>query len=129
MPFIPESPRWLAYHDRHDECREVVAKVNCNGQVDDPVVLVQYREIIDTIAFEKARGQNTASKVLKDMVVDPGTRKRNLLSLSVAVISMLSGNNVISYYLGTMLDNAGVTDSTTQLQIVSKPPSYPHKRS
>jgi hypothetical protein len=31
----------------------------------------------------------------------------------------ISGNIAASYYLGSMLDNAGVKDETTQLQIVS----------
>jgi len=51
------------------------------------------------------------------MVKTPSSRKRMLLNISVAVFTMLSGNNIISYYLGTMLDNAGITDSTTQLEI------------
>jgi hypothetical protein len=29
----------------------------------------------------------------------------------------MSGNNVIAYYLGSMLDAAGITDVTTQLEI------------
>lgn len=31
----------------------------------------------------------------------------------------LLGNNIVSYYLGTMLTNAGITDHTEQLKIVS----------
>lgn len=30
------------------------------------------------------------------------------------------GNNIVSYYLGSMLDNAGITNTNTQLQIVSR---------
>jgi len=32
------------------------------------------------------------------------------------------GNNIVSYYLGDMLDQAGSTDTTTQLEIVSSFP-------
>lgn len=37
----------------------------------------------------------------------------------MAFFNTLSGNNINSYYLATMLDNAGITNTTTQLQIVS----------
>lgn len=35
--------------------------------------------------------------------------------------NLLTGNNIISFYLGAMLNNAGVVDPNTQLQIVSIP--------
>ena len=34
-----------------------------------------------------------------------------------AFFSTLAGNIIASYYLGTMLDNAGITNTTTQLEI------------
>merc|ERR1711939_1250936 len=73
-----------------------------------------YQEIIDTLAWEKEQGETLS---LLQTVKTPSARKRMMLSLSVAVFTMLSGNNIISYYLGTMLTNAGITDSTTQLEI------------
>jgi hypothetical protein len=30
------------------------------------------------------------------------------------------GNNIASYYLGTMLSNAGIANTTTKLEIVSQ---------
>ncbi|KAL1852068.1 hypothetical protein VTK73DRAFT_9309 [Phialemonium thermophilum] len=117
VPFIPESPRWLADHGRHDECLRAIAKTYAHGRTDDPTVLAQYREIVDLIAAERERERLATKVVLRDMVLHPPTRKRILLGISVSVIAMLSGNNIISYYLGTMLNNAGITSSTTQLQI------------
>ncbi|OKL57944.1 hypothetical protein UA08_06398 [Talaromyces atroroseus] len=45
------------------------------------------------------------------------SRKRLLLVVSVAVLAMSSGNNLVTFYLGDILDNAGITNSTTQLKI------------
>ncbi|KAF9871964.1 hypothetical protein CkaCkLH20_10596 [Colletotrichum karsti] len=108
----PESPRWLAFQDRRDEALEVLAKVN-GGNNDDENVQMQFREIIETLEYEKREGQALG---LKGMVRKPN-RKRLLLALSVAPLAMLTGSNVITYYFGRMLSQAGITDSTTQLQI------------
>lgn len=51
------------------------------------------------------------------MFKTPNARKRMSLVISVAVFSMVSGNNVVTYYLGNMLDHAGITDTKTQLEI------------
>lgn len=116
LPFIPESPRWLIHKDQHEEALEAIALSHSDGDHDDPITLAQYKEIVDTLRFERESGE---VMTLPQMMKSKGARKRTLLNVSVAVISMLSGNNIISYYLGTMLDSAGITDSTTQLEIVS----------
>ncbi|KAK4506500.1 hypothetical protein PRZ48_000232 [Zasmidium cellare] len=78
-----------------------------------PAVQHHLREIIETLEFEKFH----KPLAIKAVVTDPSSRKRIFLAGTVAVFTMLSGNNIVSYYLGTMLDQAGITDSTTQLEI------------
>lgn len=58
---------------------------------------------------------------MKQLVKTPSSRKRVLLAVSCAVFSTIAGNVAASYYLGPMLNNAGITDATTQLEIVSIP--------
>ncbi|RDW85701.1 hypothetical protein BP5796_04026 [Coleophoma crateriformis] len=114
LPFIPESPRWLAYENRKNEALEVVALTYANGDATDPIVLVAFKEIVDTIDFEKNVGETLS---LKQMIKTPNARKRVTIACSLAVFSTLAGNIIVSYYLGTMLTNAGITSTTTQLQI------------
>ncbi|KAK5057670.1 hypothetical protein LTR84_011671 [Exophiala bonariae] len=112
--FIPESPRWLISRDRHAEALQVIAMVNSNGNREDPTTVIQYREISDTLAWEKSEGrQMTLAQAWSTSV----NRKRISIAASYSVIVMLCGNNTITYYFGVMMSQAGVTNVRTQLII------------
>ncbi|EPE04114.1 hexose transporter [Ophiostoma piceae UAMH 11346] len=114
LPFLPESPRWLIYRDRHDEALDSIAAMQSNGNREDPVVLLTFQEIVETLKAETAANQKTS---VTELVKTKQSQHRLVLVAAVAIISMASGNNVITFYLGTMLTNAGITNSTTQLEI------------
>ncbi|OJD30974.1 hexose transporter [Diplodia corticola] len=109
---LPESPRWLAYKSRSDEALSVLSAIN-GANESDPNVQIQYREIMDTIAFEKSDGQ----KLGYSEVIKKSNLRRLMLAVSVAPLAMLTGSNIITFYFSTMLEQAGITDANTQLQI------------
>ncbi|KAL4735387.1 hypothetical protein BDV11DRAFT_173912 [Aspergillus similis] len=112
--FVPESPRWLAHRERVEDALISVASTHSNSDITDAVAIQQHRYIIDMIELERASGkQMTYAEIFQT----PNSRRRLLLVISIAVLSMSSGNNIVSYYLGDMLDKAGITNETTQLQI------------
>ncbi|KAF5011443.1 hypothetical protein FDECE_2432 [Fusarium decemcellulare] len=113
IPFLPESPRWLAYQDRREEALQVLARVN-GADENHPQVQTQYREVIDTLEYEKNEGRSVN---FADMLKNRANRKRLLLALSVAPLAMLTGSNIITYYFGSMLTQAGLGDPTTQLKV------------
>lgn len=92
MHCAPESPRWLAYQDRREEALNILAKINGAG-TEDPNVQLQFREIIDTLEYEKLEGKKMGfGTMFKDKV----SRKRLLLALSIAPLAMLTGSNIIT---------------------------------
>ena len=91
-----------------------MAQTYADGDATNPIVLAAYKEIVDTINWEKNAGETLS---LGQLFKTPVARKRVLLACSAAVFSTIAGNVIASYYLGTMLSNAGITDTTTQLQI------------
>lgn len=121
LPFIPESPRWLTYQGRFEEARLVVAQANSNGDLSDPVALTVYKEILDTLEFEKKDGRTLSPR---EIIKDRKALKRTLIGASVGPFSCIAGNIIASYYLSAELDSAGISDANTQLQVVSIPSPY-----
>ena len=51
----------------------------------------------------------------------PSARKRLLIGMSPGPFSCIAGNIIASYYFGSELDTAGITDQNEQLKAVSSP--------
>jgi hypothetical protein len=111
----PESPRWLVHEGLFEEARVVVAQTNANGNLSDPIVLVVYKEIIDTLKWEKEEGRTMSPM---EIVKTPTARKRFLIGMSPGPFSCIAGNIIASYYLGAELDTAGITTPIQQLKAV-----------
>lgn len=97
---------------------EVLAVAHGWGDQTDPVVVTEYQEIVQTLAFEKIAGSVSPLETVRT----PGNRYRLMLMMSVAILSMTPGNNIVTYYLGTMLTQAGITNTNTQLQVLQYSP-------
>lgn len=117
LPFLPESPRWLAYQGRLDAARAVVAATNASGDASHPVARAVYQEIVDTIAWEKKDGRTLSPR---EILRTPAARRRVLIGASPGPFSCIAGNIIASYYLSAELDTAGITDTNEQLKAVSK---------
>ena len=109
----PESPRWLVHEGHFESARTVVAQANANGNPSHPVVLAVYKEIIDTLKWEKNEGRTMSPR---EIIKTPVARKRLLIGMSPGPFSCIAGNIIASYYLGSELDTAGITDSVQQLK-------------
>ncbi|KAF2710633.1 putative hexose carrier protein [Pleomassaria siparia CBS 279.74] len=113
LPFVPESPRWLVHEGHYEEARTVVAQTNADGDRSNLIVLTVYKEILDTLEWEKKEGRTMSPK---EIVKTPVARKRLLVGMSAGPFSCVVGNIIASYYLGSELDTAGITDPNDQLK-------------
>ena len=97
----------------YEDARTVVAQTNADGNPSNPIVLTVYKEILDTLEWEKKEGRTMSPK---EIVKTPVARKRLLIGMSAGPFSCVAGNIIASYYLGSELDTAGITDSNDQLK-------------
>ena len=91
LPFIPESPRWLAKADRGDEAIKVLANIQARGDVNDPLVVAEWEEITTILAAER-----TAPPGWRKFVYN-GMWKRTLAGFTVQMWQQNSGANVMTY--------------------------------
>lgn len=108
--FYEESPRWLISKGRDQEALAILAKLHADGDENDALVQLEYREITQTIAQEK----EVAKRSYAELWATPGNRKRTFIAFTIGFFSQWSGNGLVSYYLGKVLDSVGVTSSETQ---------------
>jgi hypothetical protein len=104
--FIPESPRYLISKDRHEEAFKIIADYHAEGDMNSEFAKAEFAEIKTTIAIELEHSKRS----WLDLVSTPGNRRRLLIGSLVGIFTQLSGNVVISYYLGDILALVGFTD-------------------
>lgn len=101
--FFPESPRWLANHDRWEEAHEILASLHANGDKNDPVVIAELEEVREAV-----RIANESKDIGYLGLFAKGMWKRTLVGVSVQVWQQLLGGNVMLYYLVYIFNMAGM---------------------
>lgn len=89
---VPESPRWLYYHNRPEEARKAISDV-WDVSPDHPSVIAQEQEIMSAIELESSNGQYGWMQLFKKDEVQTG--KRVLLAWGMQFMNQLCGINLI----------------------------------
>ncbi|RGP75393.1 sugar transporter stl1 [Fusarium sporotrichioides] len=103
LKIIPETPRWLAAHDRPEECLKVLARIQ-GTSVDDPDVRVLHSVITQTVAYETSIGSGSWKDLLKEDSIK--SRKRLILACAIQSFQQLGGINAIIYYSSTLFEKS-----------------------
>ncbi|KAK6457489.1 putative hexose transporter [Scheffersomyces xylosifermentans] len=116
MWWCPESPRWLIDHGQLEKARSILFRFHTGGSEDERAVkFVEFeiREIKAALELEKI---TTSSRYI-DFITIKSYRKRLFLVCFTACIMQLSGNGLVSYFLGKVLTSIGITSQKEQLII------------
>lgn len=92
IPFLPESPRYLAATDRYEQAAYNLAALR-GASIDEPFIAEEMKQIQYAIAVE-SQEQGSWSDVFKDGGVSGGTRVA--IAFSANFFQQLSGVNVMS---------------------------------
>lgn len=104
VPWLPESPRWLIAHEYEDEAFQILADLE-NKSPDDPFIITQHKEIVYTVQYEQQNAVGWMDLLRGRTAGGGGTKtiRRLLLGAGTQAMQQLSGINVTSYYLPTVL--------------------------
>ncbi|RGP61469.1 putative sugar transporter [Fusarium sporotrichioides] len=115
---LPESPRWLINHDRHEEAREVLWSVRKNAKSiskDDESVCRAIAEIQHAINEEREAAQTSSFKAMWKN----GEQKflyRTMLGIGGQFMQQLSGINLITYYAPVIFqESVGISHNLSLL--------------
>lgn len=102
---LPESPRWLAKHDRWEQAKAVLVLVHGKGDPDSQLVAREMAEIKEVVDFERANADVSYFELLK-----PGMINRTHIGIFTQIWSQLTGMNVMMYYISYIFTMTGSGD-------------------
>ncbi|KAI1389956.1 general substrate transporter [Hypoxylon trugodes] len=106
---LPESPRWLAKHDRWEEAKEVLILVHGHGDPHSQLVAREMAEIKEVVDFERQNADVSYIELFRPKMIN-----RTHIGLFTQIWSQLTGMNVMMYYISyifTMTGSAGGNDT------------------
>jgi MFS family permease len=101
-------------NDRREEAIKIMAKYHGNGDANSPLVQLQLQQITDD--FAQARNDNPWWD-FRELGNTRAARYRLAMVIAMAFFGQWSGNNVVSYFMPSMVKQAGILDPDKQLLI------------
>ncbi|KAJ6072362.1 hypothetical protein N7467_010447 [Penicillium canescens] len=111
---IPESPRWLYSHGHNEKAWDVITKYHGEGNRENAFVTLQIREYEEAINLE---GSDKRIWDFRELVNTKAARWRLVCVGIAAFLSQWSQGGITTYYMGGLLESAGVTDTSRILDV------------
>jgi MFS transporter, SP family, solute carrier family 2 (myo-inositol transporter), member 13 len=109
LPFCPESPRQLIYHDKLDEAASVIQRIFPHGTPEQ--VQQKVKHISLHVAEAKALKEGKGGLwLLKQLYVVPSNLRALIAACGLMAISQLGGFNSLMYYSSTLFALVGFSD-------------------
>jgi len=104
---LPESPRWLAEKGRMGEAQATLARLHANGNIDDPFVIAQVKDMEADISKAKDIGEASWS----ELFTVPSNFRRLALGYILQFSVQMTGVSAIQYYSTTIFKTMGFSST------------------
>ncbi|KAI7160059.1 hexose carrier protein [Hortaea werneckii] len=106
LPFLAESPRWLAQQRRRSEALAVMARL-VGRPVDDPEVQSMFNAILKGLQHEYEAGRGSWKLFFTNDSLH--SRRRVVLGAGTQFMQQWGGINVVNYYLPVIFEGLGLS--------------------
>ncbi|KAI6849200.1 general substrate transporter [Hortaea werneckii] len=103
VAIIPETPRWLASHDRSDEALAVLRRLYKSSMSDEEIEKA-HQDIMRVVNYESSLGAGRWRDILKSDSIK--SRRRFLIACGCQIFQQLGGINAIIYYSNYIFQNS-----------------------
>jgi MFS family permease len=114
LTIIPETPRWLAAHDRPEEALAVLRRLK-GGTMEDSAIVQLHRDIVRTVALEISVGAGSWKDLLKNDRIQ--SQRRLLIACGIQIFQQLGGINAVICGYPPPLYGHRVAESLQTMQV------------